>query len=62
MSMIHKHWEFDSVCPKCGSVNHVKAPVGEHVVRVHCMHCAHGYDYTHVVRDHEEVDEDQGEQ
>jgi len=54
----HTHWEFDSECPKCGKVNRVSAPVGEQVVRVHCDHCTHGYDYTHVVLEHEEVKEE----
>lgn len=53
----HKHWEIESICPKCENVNKVIIPVGEHVVRVHCEHCTHGYDYTHVVRDYVEVDE-----
>ena len=54
----HKHWEFDSECPRCGMVNHVKAPEGEHVVQVLCEHCAHGYQYTHIVHEHVEVEDD----
>lgn len=56
--MTHKHWEINSVCPNCGKVNHVKVPEGEHVVRVHCEHCTHGYEYTHVVV-HPQVVEDE---
>jgi transcription elongation factor Elf1 len=52
MAEAHKHWEFDSECPHCGKVNHVSAPVGEYVVRVTCRHCTHGYEYTHVVKEH----------
>lgn len=55
--MHHVHWEFDSECPRCGHVNHVSGPAGETVVRVHCEHCTHGYDYTHVVREHVEVED-----
>lgn len=54
----HTHWEIDSVCPRCGNVNHVKVPAGERVVRVHCEHCTHGYDYMHMVKEHEIVDDD----
>ncbi|WP_407653160.1 zinc ribbon domain-containing protein [Alicyclobacillus acidoterrestris] len=39
--MTHKHWEFDSICPKCGHSTRVSAPLGELVVRVHCDHCSH---------------------
>lgn len=52
MSDTHEHWEFDSECPHCGKVNHVKAPVGETMVVVHCEHCTHSYDYLHVVTKH----------
>ncbi|GMA63951.1 hypothetical protein NZD89_01180 [Alicyclobacillus fastidiosus] len=52
---MHTHWEYDSICPHCGRTNHVKAPAGEHVVRVCCTHCAHGYEYTHVVQQFSEV-------
>lgn len=53
----HKHWEVDSICPKCEKVNKVVVPEGELVVLVQCMHCEHGYQYTHVVRDHTEVED-----
>ena len=56
--MSDAHWEFDSECPKCGNITHVKCPVGEHVVRVHCEHCSHGYNYTHIVHEHQTVKED----
>ncbi|GEO25621.1 hypothetical protein AAC03nite_14060 [Alicyclobacillus acidoterrestris] len=56
-TMNHPHWEFDSICPKCGHVTRVCSPVGELVVRVHCNHCEHGYEYTHVIREYEEVEE-----
>ncbi|MCF8566104.1 hypothetical protein LLE49_15370 [Alicyclobacillus tolerans] len=56
----HVHWEFDSVCPKCDKVNHITAPVGETVVRVHCEHCAHGYEYTHIVTEHQTVEDEKG--
>ena len=51
------HWEFESICPQCGTHNHVKAPAGEKVVRVHCSHCPHGYEYTHMVEQHLEVED-----
>lgn len=51
----HVHWEFDSECPRCGKLNRVASPVGERVVHVHCEHCTHGYDYTHVVVEHVDV-------
>lgn len=51
----HVHWEFDSVCPRCGNVNHVQTSVGNQVAIVHCEHCIHGYEYTHVIQCHEEV-------
>ncbi|GMA63905.1 hypothetical protein GCM10025859_43450 [Alicyclobacillus fastidiosus] len=54
----HKHWEVQSICPKCEKANKVSIPVGEIVVRVHCTHCEHGYTYTHVVREYVEVDDD----
>jgi len=53
-----KHWEFDSQCPKCNKLNHVKAPEGEKVVRVKCVHCTHSYSYTHVIREHTEVEDE----
>ncbi|MCY0887783.1 MAG: Com family DNA-binding transcriptional regulator [Alicyclobacillaceae bacterium] len=56
---LHQHWEFDSECPRCGKLNHVKAPVGEQVVRVHCEHCTHGYEYTHIVQEHKLVEDRQ---
>lgn len=56
--MNNRHWEFDSICPKCHNVIHVVSSAGELVVRVHCHHCNHGYDYTHIVREHEEVEAD----
>jgi len=54
----HIHWEFDSVCPHCGRINHVSAPAGETAVRVSCVHCTHGYEYTHIVQEHDIVDDD----
>jgi transcription elongation factor Elf1 len=54
----HTHWEIDSVCPKCGKLNHVKVPTGEKVVRIHCEHCTHGYDYIHMVKKPKVVDDD----
>lgn len=51
----HAHWEFDSECPKCGSLNHVTAPIGENIVIVHCSHCTHGYEYTHVISEFQVV-------
>ncbi|WP_169794030.1 hypothetical protein [Alicyclobacillus acidiphilus] len=56
---LHKHWEVDSVCPKCEQVNHVTLPEGEHVVRVQCVHCEHGYEYTHIVREYTEVEDEE---
>ena len=56
--MNHVHWEFDSECPRCGQVNHIQASVGETVVRVHCVHCTHGYEYTHIIHEHVEVEEE----
>lgn len=53
--IVHRHWEIESTCPNCGKINKHNIPEGEHVVRVHCDHCTHGYDYTHIVREHEEV-------
>ncbi|MCL6487367.1 MAG: hypothetical protein K6T76_00295 [Alicyclobacillus mali] len=55
----HVHWEVDSICPQCGNVNHVVVPAGEHVIRVACQHCPHGYEYTHVVQEHEIVEDDE---
>ncbi len=55
--MTHIHWEIDSVCPQCGNVNHVRVREGERVVRVHCEHCTHGYEYTHVVYEHTVVED-----
>ncbi len=54
----HGHWEIDSVCPHCDKVNHVIIPVGKTVVRVHCEHCTHGYDYTHIVQHPTYVEEE----
>ncbi|WAH38472.1 hypothetical protein [Alicyclobacillus dauci] len=54
---VKKHWEIESVCPKCEHTNVVTIPAGEQVVRVHCEHCTHGYDYTHVVQDYVEIDD-----
>lgn len=54
----HTHWEFESECPHCGTINHVKCPVGETVVVVECMHCPHSYQYLHVVDEHEEIDDE----
>ncbi len=59
--MSHTHWEFDSVCPKCGKTTHVKSPSGERVVRVHCEHCSHGYEYSHIVNEHAVVEDESGE-
>ena len=56
--MVHGHRAVDSICPRCGRVNHVEVPVGERVVRVFCQHCTHGYEYTHVVMEHTVVDEE----
>lgn len=53
----HEHWELDSECPQCGKINHVKCPVGEKVVLVHCEHCSHAYDYLHVIQEHEIVED-----
>ncbi|MCL6636923.1 MAG: hypothetical protein K6T26_03140 [Alicyclobacillus sp.] len=53
-----KHWEVDSVCPRCEKVNHLRIPVGERVVRVYCEHCTHGYEYTHVVQEHVTVEDE----
>ena len=39
-------------------MNHVRAPAGEAVVSVHCEHCTHGYDYTHIVQEHVEVEDE----
>lgn len=55
--MKHRHWEINSVCPKCGKVNHLSIPEGYHVIRVHCEHCTHGYDYTHIVHEHLVIDD-----
>ncbi|GLG00155.1 hypothetical protein Alches_01940 [Alicyclobacillus hesperidum subsp. aegles] len=55
---LHKHWEVESICPRCEKVNVVQVPEGEHVVRVHCTHCEHGYDYTHIVKEFTEVEDD----
>lgn len=55
--MAHRHWEVDSICPKCGKVNHVSFPEGEMLVRVDCEHCTHGYEYTHVVTEHKVVED-----
>ncbi len=46
----HGHWEIESVCPQCGKVNLVSLPVGERVIQIHCEHCAHGYEYIHIVK------------
>ncbi|MCI0183367.1 MAG: hypothetical protein OWR52_02030 [Acidibacillus sp.] len=59
--MPHRHWEVDSECPRCGKINHASIPVGERVVRIHCEHCTHGYDYLHVVAEHTEVEDMDGE-
>lgn len=56
MSKSILRWEFDSVCPKCNKVTHVISSPGELTVRVHCDHCEHGYDYTHIVREHVEIE------
>lgn len=53
----HRHWEVDSVCPRCGKTNHVSVPEGETVILVHCGHCTHGYEYTHVVSEHDVVED-----
>lgn len=59
MSIIHhSHWEVESQCPHCDNVNHVRVPVGERVVLVECHHCPHNYRYTHIVREHTEVNDD----
>ncbi|GMA61609.1 hypothetical protein GCM10025859_20490 [Alicyclobacillus fastidiosus] len=56
---MNRHWEIESICPKCENVNKVSIPEGELVVRIYCEHCTHGHEYTHVVREHiESVDED----
>lgn len=55
--MTHTHWEFESECPHCGKINHGKCPVGEQMVVIHCTHCTHSYDYIHVVREHDEVED-----
>ncbi len=55
--MNHKHWEFDSICPHCGNVTHIISPKGELVISVRCEHCSHGYEYTHIVHEHIEVDD-----
>jgi Zn ribbon nucleic-acid-binding protein len=55
---VHTHWEFDSVCPHCQKLNHVTTSVGNHVIRVHCEHCIHGYEYTHIVADYKEVEDE----
>ncbi|WCK56667.1 Gp49 family protein [Aneurinibacillus sp. Ricciae_BoGa-3] len=47
-----EHVEFDSICPKCDGINHVRARVGERMVEVHCKHCTHGHNYLHVVHQH----------
>ncbi|WP_206832386.1 hypothetical protein [Alicyclobacillus fructus] len=54
----HKHWIVESICPRCEKKNVVEVPEGELVVRVHCQHCEHGYDYNHIVREHKEIDVD----
>ncbi|RIV21094.1 hypothetical protein D2Q93_10745 [Alicyclobacillaceae bacterium I2511] len=46
----HAHWEIRSICPRCEKPNFVHVPVGERVVQIHCQHCAHGYEYIHVVQ------------
>jgi transcription elongation factor Elf1 len=53
----HTHWEFDSVCPRCGKVNHGKTSVGNYVVMIHCEHCTHGYEYKHIVAEYKEVED-----
>ena len=55
--MKHTHWEIDSECPKCGKINHLNIPAGETVCRVHCEHCTHGYEYTHVVNEYQVVED-----
>ncbi|QQE80057.1 hypothetical protein [Alicyclobacillus sp. SO9] len=55
--MQHRHWEIDSICPKCEKTNHLSVPEGNTVVRVHCEHCTHGYDYIHVVQEHSVVED-----
>lgn len=61
IQMNSKHWEFKSICPKCDHVSTHSSPIGEVVVRIHCEHCSHGYEYTHVIIEHKEV-EDIGEE
>ncbi|MDQ0191344.1 hypothetical protein JI721_14025 [Alicyclobacillus cycloheptanicus] len=56
-----RHWEVDSVCPKCEKTNHILIPEGETVVRVHCEHCTHGYEYTHVVTEYDVVEDETDE-
>lgn len=54
--MTQVHWEFDSECPHCGKINHVRSPEGERVVAVHCEHCPHSYEYVHVIQEHEVIE------
>ena len=54
---LHVHWEFESVCPQCERANYIKSPAGEQVVSVICKHCRHGYEYTHIVREHIQVED-----
>jgi hypothetical protein len=49
---MNEHIEFDSICPKCDGINHVKARVGERMVEVHCRRCTHGHNYLHIVHEH----------
>jgi transcription elongation factor Elf1 len=51
------HWEFNSECPHCGKTKHIKVPKGQQVVRVYCEHCPHGFEYTHIVQEYIEIEE-----